>query len=432
MNTLSSPNQVAPSARVAIGAVLASLFVTGCADEDHAQNPATAVSRDSSGVEIVYHPLGVGPRSDGLGINPDPLLVLAAAGSAANDGDGTPAMWGVLRDVAVLADGRIVVADGALAEVTVLDTAGSLIARFGGRGSGPGEMRDVRSLHICAGDSIAVENGPFMDLFDSRGTFFRRVQARTPERTVVVKGVSSDCNRLLVVAYPQFPPVGSFSEYPAELLWLEPSTGELSPAGMAPVEGWTRLFQGTSRAWPVPWAIVEPVVALLDDKIVVGRPRVPDVAVLSEYGQPVRLIRTPGGAAAITAEDRRQYGLLRSEWLADRPDLDETRFLFPQLHEIPTLPQEKPHFDRIIADDQGRLWVRSFPLESLGAFGAGLRLPEPAAPTTWRVFDSDGYWIGEVEFPEGFDLRAVARGRAYGIGTEALGVPTVRVYAVAP
>lgn len=87
------------------------------------------------------------------------------------------------------------------------------------------------------------------------------------------------------------------------------------------------------------------------------------------------------------------------------PDHAETRLLFPELSEYPWLPSHKPLFDARLA---GPGWPRQ----------------------TWNIFDPDGVWLGELSLPERFDLRAVARGRLYGVARDELDVETVQVFRV--
>jgi hypothetical protein len=111
------------------------------------------------------------------------------------------------------------------------------------------------------------------------------------------------------------------------------------------------------------------------------------------------------------------------------PDHAETRLLFPELSEYPRLPSHKPLFDRILADDEGGVWVRDFPAQSFGLFDA--RLADPGWPRqTWNIFDPDGVWLGELSLPERFDLHAVARGRLFGVARDELDVETVQVFRV--
>lgn len=49
---------------------------------------------------------------------------------------------------------------------------------------------------------------------------------------------------------------------------------------------------------------------------------------------------------------------------------------------------------------------------------------------TWNIFGPDGVWLGELILPDRFDLRAVARGRLYGVARDELDVETVQIFRI--
>ena len=108
----------------------------------------------------------------------------------------------------------------------------------------------------------------------------------------------------------------------------------------------------------------------------------------------------------------------------DEPEVD---FLFPTLDEFPELPSRKPIFDKLLIDDEGGVWIRNVPAESMGAFD--IRIPDVVASRseTWTVFDASGVWLGNLTFPPRFALSAVARRKLLGVATDLLDVQTVNV-----
>ena len=58
--------------------------------------------------------------------------------------------------VRYLPDGAIVVADGGFLDIRVFESTGSLRARMGGRGRGPGEFRDINSMWLTSAGAIAA------------------------------------------------------------------------------------------------------------------------------------------------------------------------------------------------------------------------------------------------------------------------------------
>jgi len=54
----------------------------------------------------------------------------------------------------------------------------------------------------------------------------------------------------------------------------------------------------------------------------------------------------------------------------------------------------------------------------------------PASAEVWTVLGWDGVWLGPVEFPEGFSLHQLARGRAYGVFSDENGAQTVHMHPI--
>ena len=99
-----------------------------------------------------------------------------------------------------------------------------------------------------------------------------------------------------------------------------------------------------------------------------------------------------------------------------------------------------PHFDRMLFDDEGRLWVRTLGEELSNVHPCLLEerdryllegAPEFRPPfRTWDVFDELGRFFTTIEIPSNLDPHAIQSGRMYGFvelptGEVAVGVVTV-------
>jgi hypothetical protein len=65
-------------------------------------------------------------------------------------------------------------------------------------------------------------------------------------------------------------------------------------------------------------------------------------------------------------------------------------------------PRVRPTYDRILVDDQARLWLRAWPGADDG-------------PRRWWVFQREGDLLGSVDVPAGVTLMAVSDDQAWGV-----------------
>ncbi len=129
---------------------LTAILATACAEDatPSAGDPATVT--DSAGVRIVD--LGDAPLDiiEQLTVAPEPDLVIRS-----REDDASSVFSGV-RDVEVLPQGRIAVANGSGNEILVFDSSGERVAVWGGAGDGPGEFRSLELLAFLTPDSLAA------------------------------------------------------------------------------------------------------------------------------------------------------------------------------------------------------------------------------------------------------------------------------------
>jgi hypothetical protein len=94
---------------------------------------------------------------------------------------------------------------------------------------------------------------------------------------------------------------------------------------------------------------------------------------------------------------------------------EDQRASFRQRYSEIPVAKSLPTATRMLADDQGNLWIQGFPLPG-----------EPPAP--WSVLDLQGRLLGSVSLPERFRPTHIGAGEIVGIGTDELGVEYIRVY----
>lgn len=416
---------------VAIGATTTALAAACGSSERISSDGSSVLRRDSAGIRVVESAAPAWADAHAWTIDPDPDVVIGAAPllkADAVDSEAVPLER--VQAVRILSDGRILVADDGAAQVLIFDDGGRLSSRIGSKGEGPGEFRGISNVHTCAGDTIVVADGWDAHLFDPEGRFLRRATYRAAGTRTGYVGISADCSRALIRWNSDEPPPGRLGLVETTFGWMDLETEAVDTLARAFLfEGWTREFYSEIGTFAVPWGAAAYTYAQLGDTLVVGHGRTAEIRRYDPAGRLLSLTRWADRPRPVTRADRRRYEERRRESLAGMPDHPESRFWYPKLDEFPELPTHKPLFDRILADDEGGLWLRASPPQSCGDFDGRLQVPPPTN-RRWIVLAADGAWLGEVALPDRFDLHAVARGRIYGVVEDSLDVQTVQVFRI--
>jgi hypothetical protein len=130
-------------------------------------------------------------------------------------------------------------------------------------------------------------------------------------------------------------------------------------------------------------------------------------------GRLLRILRAPGLERALTAaeiEAVHRAAVASDTTPAQRERRDAWWTLSPR-------PEVRPTYDRLLVDDQARLWLREWP-------GAG------QDPQRWWVFQREGDLLGSVDAPAGVTLLAVSGHDAWGVLRDEFDVPYVVRYPV--
>jgi len=367
-------------------------------------------------------------RASGEGASNAPR-VLEAMEAGLDVGQGTSSeevFFTRIVEVLPLPSGQLLVADGGQRDLFLFDSLGQLVGRFGGSGEGPGELRGITAVHTCS-DSVAVV-GPFdVNLFDGSGAFGRRMRYRVGGVQRAVVGISSDCGSLMLRETRTTPALNTVGLVEYDIVGWTPGTGRREPiTTVALMEAWMRDLDGAQRPFVLPWSGFPTTYAYDGRFLVVGEPQRPEVNVY-RAGAAVSSISWQAQAEPVTMVDRQSYSREREEWSEGTPPEREIALLFPEIGEYPDLPSAKPFMEAIRIAQDGSVWVKRFPSDSFGPFEA--RFAErPRRVEEWMGFTADGALQSRVRFPLGFELRAVADGKAYGIGRDSLGVQSAQVW----
>jgi hypothetical protein len=130
---------------------------------------------------------GIGPRSDSGAI--DTLAVSGEIGIELGD---TDYVFGVIVDVAFTQNGEILVLDGRASTVKAYSPDGLYLGSFGGRGEAPGEFQNPRSMAVLADGRIAVADpfGGKVELYSGDFSHYRTFNSFAGRAPMVIAGTS--------------------------------------------------------------------------------------------------------------------------------------------------------------------------------------------------------------------------------------------------
>ena len=369
------------------GTLVALMLAAGVGCE--AGTAPTNTSRDSLGVTIVESVAPMWDEDAAWRIEEEPVLDLAESGS------GEMHDFVSVRDVLRASGDHLIVADGALQEIRVYDSAGRFVRAFGGSGEGPGEFRFLWSV-------VLMRNGRFLGMDWGSGAEFD-----------IDSGLAATF-RMPAEASPLKHPV------PSDVVWgldegytmddedlrqglqrtlatiVRLSEDRMSADSVASVPGSEHVIVPEGDALPLMGRRTH-VVPTGDGEALVGTADALEYSVLDGATGDVRMIaRILGVSLAVTREevDRERQTRLGPN---PRP------FIRDLLERLP-VPSEKPAYQQLIVDAEGNVWA-----------GEYLGLARRYEPQDWYVWDSSGAWLGVVETPARFELMRVGADEVFGV-----------------
>ncbi len=317
-----------------------------------------------------------------------------------------------------LSDERFVIADAGDNELRIHGADGSLAARLGGTGAGPGEFRRLDGVGVFAGgDSlVAWESGRLggpvrVTVFSAEGELARVFTTPGGAHTVVL-GVFD--NGSLLTA----PRMGLELRNdtagiirPAVELQVLSSDGVLVGA-VGPFPGREIFFSGRGAEQATPFFPRETLVGVGARRVYTADSGSFGIAAHDpEDGSLVWEVSRPFTAVAVDPAEVLGLREIATTAYAQAGG-GAAQFLVPA-DEIPARPTY-PVLAELLEDEAGNLWV----LHRMSAAGSG--------DQTWSVFSQEGSWLGDLEVPRFLDLLAVGDGSVLAATRDALGVISVQ------
>jgi hypothetical protein len=386
-------NDLARLAMLCLAAVSCSAGLPGGLD---------VVTTDSAGVTIVS-----AESLDGLPVLSlgTPLVELAFSQDSAN------ASFSRVSAVLRLADGRLVIADGAARRLKMFGPDATYLQTLTGPDGAPAEFSAITAIWPAGSNGIAVldqrkqrvttlslDGGELQTADLSAPGLRARAVGRLDTGDVMVRNLIIDVPEtgfeLSHVAVTRFGTDGTLVDTVG--IWPSARMGRLGEPPLQLVSG----------------PMFEPrlVTAAGGNRLLVSECRSAEYRVIDPVRGLIRVVRWPAPDLTVTEDDVASYRNLRLEGLPPERQR-RTRAMLDGLPINPNLPA----CDQLRIDSDGRTWVRSF-------------VRPGASRQQWLVFDADGRPLFSVEMPVAARIMHPGARHVTVIETDSLNVPRIRVY----
>ena len=382
---------------------------------------AQSTTKDSAGVRIVENTRPSWAPGRAWNVSAQPLVDIGS-------GDDSLYQFMTVMGAVRLTSGYIAVAHMSTNNVRVYDARGRYVRVIGRQGQGPGEFRQVMGVSRLPGDTISVDDSrDEIELFDGEGKFLRGFRASRAQGGLVVSGFYRfDDGSYARSSWPQGHDHGP-GRWVDSLVVLRVTTD--SPEGTIISKHPAVEF---TKSATLPFS--QPVVFGPRGGIVtagngyyVGFAERYEIRFHATDGKPQLIIRAPFTPVQIRAADQERYkqsiinlgaeggGQVDPRLLAQRQKMmDEVVFA-----------RQLPAYSVMKIDSERNLWVRDAYVETEIGQGWGRVI---STPTSWRVFDRNGKWLGTVTLPARFNPMDIGADYILGLWRDEDDVEHVRMY----
>ena len=395
--------------------IVALLILTACDPATRDGADWNGSIRDSAGITIVENP------ADGIWTESTQWRLVEDLRIGSVDSDSSY-QFGDIGGIGVGPAGHIIVLDNqADRSLRVFDAHGVLAASSGRRGSGPGEFQSGAGPVFVSGDSLAVipdDGNGRVNLFDTNGSYVRSIRVTLGEMTNKW-GATSQGIPVLQLGLSMMPGMEETDDFVDVLLAIG-TDGTGRDTLLVFPSGRQMYYQGGSPELtffaPEPWWVIghDDVVWMgVNDRYTIGT---------YENGVLTRLTSRAQDPVFLSERDR---DVVLDAWIrifSQRiPNAEAMLSQLAQFHDV------FPAYLQFMVNSDGALWVQRVLIPST------LTEQEAAAvdPTAgwgsriWDVFDRDGHYLGDIEFPRRFALASLRGDQAYGVWTDDLDVQYV-------
>jgi hypothetical protein len=378
-----------------------------------------ALERDSAGITIIENKTAY-PQWH---LAPEPDVRIGVV-----QGDSAYQFYGV-RFAGRLSDGRIVVANGGTGQIRFYGSDGAFRSTLGRPGQGPNEFAGIGSVLLTAADTLVVH-----DPRNQRVTWVgpdERIQREEPLRQVsygpvAILDVTSNGGLALAESRPTFDLSHPDLSYTRDTLTiLIQHASAIDTITRRPGrEGilWVQYSGGRpskTQQMGMPFGY-EAFAAARNERIVLALGDRNELQFLNVDGSVTRIARRADvPRTPLTAQDRQQYVGYAVEQArkAGQANVGAVAKTTNDLLAVIPADHTLPPFDRLLADSEGRFWVRDFVPQS-----------RSTADHSWTVYGSNGHIQARVSLPAGLNVMHAGHGYLTGVVRDSLDVEYVVAY----
>ena len=325
---------------------------------------------------------------------------------------GVELFW--VGDAVLLGNGGLALANTGSSEVLLFSGDGSITARIGGQGEGPGEFSSVTTL-LATDEGFLAYDARLARLseFSESGEFLTSSPLSAQSAIVDLRPLASDAagNMLAILGQQRFFLPEGTKRDTTPLLSFTDSATEPDTLGMLPAQEWTYGGMpggGMTRTEP---AFGRNIVAGgFRDRALIGDNDVLSLSVYAADGRLTRLIQGSGGGWSVTDEEIEAW---RAARLARRgPDAPDYYVEF-----VRNAPWRETHpaFHAAVLGPDEMVWI-------------ALATRRDEVMRSWLVLGPDGQPRGRLDLPADANVLAVDADRLVTLQRDALDEEEVRLY----
>lgn len=386
------------------------LSAIGCAPDPPASGEWAGTISDSAGVVVVDNP------ESGLWTSETEWRLQEDLRIGVRDGDAVR-QFNSIDDIAIDGSGRVYVLDGS--EVRVFEGDGEFVRTIGRAGGGPGELARPSALLMGAADTIFLPDArnQRVQRFLSDGTDAGSYPILPNEAISLGWEIGPDGTVLQEVR--TLPLSGAGSE--RILLLVRGGDGTVLDTVLEMPVGEAMVIQNGQPEMtlfaPEPlWTI------LTDGRITSGRNSEYRLELRTADGELERIVQRPFVRRSFSDSDQGEFRARLRERLDGHPPSPATGRMLRSMN----YADYYPVYAALFGGPDGTIWVQHAKDVSLiGDSDLEAFDVRAVGAATYDVFDAEGYYLGVIATPDGFEPLRSNGEHIYGIGRDDLGVQHV-------